>query len=70
MLSGPALLAMATAVATFPAVAGAKRTVTAMEFPGVTVVGRVGPLKVNAVPVRLVCETVKLAFPEFFRVSV
>jgi hypothetical protein len=69
-LSGAALLAMLTVPDLVPAAAGEKRTVSATEFPGVTVAGRAGPLMLKPVPVMVVCEMIKLAFPESLRVSV
>ena len=69
-LSWVALLAIPTVPAALPATPGEKRTVSAMEFPGVTVAGSAGPLMLNPVPVTLVWEMIKLAFPESLRVSV
>src|SRR6266852_522861 len=69
-LSGVALLAMPTAPAALPATPGEKRTVSATEFPGVTVAGSAGPLMLNPVPVMVVREMIKLAFPESLRVRV
>lgn len=69
-LTGVELLPMLTVPAAFPATAGEKRTVRAMELPGVTVTGSAEPLILNPVPVTVVCETIKLAFPESLRVSV
>src|ERR1700704_4336038 len=69
-LSWVALLAIATVPAALPATPGEKRTVSATEFPGVTVAGSAGALILNPVPVTLVWEMIKLAFPESLRVSV
>ena len=69
-LRGTALLAMPTVPAALPITPGEKRTVSATEFPGVTVAGRAGPLMLKPVPVTVVCEMIKLAFPESLRVTV
>jgi hypothetical protein len=69
-LSWVALLAIPTVPAALPATPGEKRTVSATEFPGVTVAGSAGPLMLNPVPMTLVWEMIKLAFPESLRVSV
>ena len=69
-LRAAALLAMPTVPDLEPAAAGEKRTVSATEFPGVTVAGRAGPLMLKPVPVTVVCEMIKFAFPESLRVRV
>jgi len=69
-LSGVALLAILTVPDVVPAAPGEKRTVSATEFPGVTVAGSAGPLMLSPVPVMVVCEMIKLAFPESLSVSV
>jgi hypothetical protein len=53
-----------------PLVFGANVIVPALLCPGVNVRGKVHPLAANALPVTLKRVIVKLALPEFFKVSI
>jgi hypothetical protein len=65
-----ALLVIVIVPTALPEVAGEKRTVKAVDWPGATVVGSVGPVIPNPVPPIVACEIIKLAFPESRTVSV
>jgi hypothetical protein len=65
-----ALLAMAMLPVAFPAAAGAKVAVNVALCPLVSVVGRVGPVKLNPVPLADACDMVTLEVPLFVTVTV
>src|SRR5262249_60096673 len=61
-----ALLTIETAPVAAPAVCGAYCALKLAAWPGVRVIGKVSPLRLNPVPVTVACEIVKLAVPLFF----
>ena len=67
MLTGEplAVLATVTVPVSLPAALGLKTTPNVNACPAVSVTGADAPLRLNPVPLSLICETVTFAFPEF-----
>jgi hypothetical protein len=65
-----ALLANERLPVTFPPALGVKPTVNVTDCPGVTVRGRLSPLRLKPVPATTACEMTRFAFPGLLALTV
>ena len=64
-----AVLVTVTEPLSLPAALGLNTTLKPIFWPALRVTGVLAPLRLNPVPLSLICDTVTLAFPEFVNVT-